>query len=126
YASDYLPTPRLPQAYASAPCLLVFRGRLGQEEGAVAGVRGPCPLEHDGSSPGDPGIPPGGRPLPPAFSCWWCFDRDALGRVSGPIHITAPARWDPAEYFLFLLGNPPGVEVLRCDPFVTGTDPPTL
>jgi hypothetical protein len=95
--SAALTTPRLPQEYATARCLLVFRGRLGDEADAVAGQLGPCPVE--AAAPPPPPPPP--PPLPPAdwccvilfdgaaFSCPWTTEQYCaeLGGEWGIDHI---------------------------------------
>jgi hypothetical protein len=123
--SQHLSTPRLPQSSASAPCLLVFRGTLGQEADAVAGVLGPCPLEFGEDPPGDPGDPPSGDPPVVAYRNWWCFLRDGFGAISGPHLLSAPVTQDPVAWQWFLLNNSPSIQVLRCDPYVQGAAPPT-
>jgi hypothetical protein len=122
--SSPLSTARLPQSYASAPCMLVFRGTLGQERDAVAGVLGPCPLEFQENPPG-PGNPPPGDPPIEQFTNWWCFDADAFGRIDGPILTSVPMGHDPLEWYQYLLGTD-SITVLRCDAFVPGANPPTF
>jgi hypothetical protein len=124
-SSQQLTTPRLAQAYASAQCLLVFRGRLGQEDDAVAGVRGPCPVEFNNDDPPEDPEDPPGDPFPPDFQSYWCFTRDAWGSIFGPSLTTVPFGQDPATYLL-LYYLPPGAVVLRCDPFVPDAPWPTL
>jgi hypothetical protein len=121
--SQHLSAPRLPPADAGAPCLLVFRGTLGQEEDAVAGVLGPCPLEFDDGPPPDPGGPPDEPPLE-QFTNWWCFHRDAFSHIGGPILTSVPVGHDPLAWYQYLLGTPT-IVALRCDPVVQGAGPPS-
>ena len=121
--SQHLSTPRLPPADAGAPCLLVFRGTLGQEEDAVAGVLGPCPLEFDDGPPPDPGRPPDEPPVE-QYTNWWCFHRDGFGDIRGPILTSVPVGHDPLAWYQYLLGTPT-IVALRCDPFVQGAGPPS-
>jgi hypothetical protein len=121
--STHLSTARLPASYASAACVLVFRGRLGQEDDAVAGALGPCPLEFDEDPPQDPEDPPDEPPVE-QFTNWWCFHRDAFGQIRGPILTSVPVGSDPVAWYQYLLGAP-NVQALRCDPWVPGESPPS-
>jgi hypothetical protein len=66
--SQPLSTPQLPgDAVPGAPCLLIFRGQLGLEQGAVVGSQGPCPPS----------------PLPPPSNVRWTV-YSCLYRPFGP------------------------------------------
>jgi hypothetical protein len=111
--SEWLSSPGLPPSYAGAVCQLVFRGRIGQEENAVAGTRGPCPIEYDVPPPDDPDPPPdGGEPVPPTHTSWWCIWKNANGWVSGEYLVTVPVPYDP--YSWLEQEMPPGASVVSC------------
>jgi hypothetical protein len=126
HSSPVLSTARLRASETATPCMFVFRGALGQESDAVAGVFGPCPFEAGSGSPGsgDPPTPPPGDPPIQHFTQWWCFDRDAWGQIGGPIQTSVPVGQDPVAWLQAKLN--PGIVVLRCDPFVGGAPAPTF
>jgi hypothetical protein len=125
-SSPYLSTPRLSTSQTTVPCMLVFRGTLGQESDAVAGTLGPCPFESDAVPPPEPtNPPPPGDPPPTRYTNWWCFDRDAFGHIDGPILTSVPVGQDPVAWYQFLLGSH-GIQALRCDPFDPNANPPSF
>src|SRR5262245_1805440 len=123
--SPYLSTARLPASDTTAPCMLVFRGTLGQESDAVAGAFGPCPFELSQDPPGSGNPPPPGDPPIQHFTNWWCFDRDAFNQIQGPVLVSVPVGQEPVGWFQSRIPTP-GIVVLRCDLFVGGADPPTF
>jgi len=123
--SLYLSAARLPASDTTAPCMLVFRGTLGQESDAVAGAFGPCPFELSQDPPGSGNPPPPGDPPIQHFTNWWCFDRDAFNQIQGPVIVSVPVGQDPVGWFQSRIPTP-GIVVLRCVLFVGGADPPTF
>ena len=124
-ASPVLDTARLHASDTTMPCMLVFRGALGQESDAVAGVFGPCPFETStGSTGSGDSPPPSGDPPIQHFTSWWCFVRDAWDAIGGPILTSVLVGEDPVAWFESQYAGP-GIVVLRCDPFIAGAPPPT-